>query len=233
VITIAVWSLTKAEIQNNIETLVRRLSGQENLSYQERQSTSDAINAAMMDICLDYGISRWRFMQSDVTATTTASTSYVDLDENVFNVISGTVRIESEDRTLSAWDLEAIYQADPEGDETGVPQRYALDSSGTANTMRMQFWPIPNAAYTVSFVAETIMDEDSVSSFPSWLHAALKDRATQLALRDLGFFQQSMIYAASYQERLKMAKASQGSDAPMAIRRVGTIIKDNIQSRCP
>ena len=207
------------------------MSNQENLTYQEKLITSDAINAAMVDICMDYGISRWRFLQAADTEDTTAGTSYVDLDENIFNIISGTVRIAAENVTLSVWDLEAIYQVDPDADQTGVPKMYALDSSGTAGIIRMQLWPIPNNIYTVAFVAEKIMDEDSVSSFPPWLHTALKDRSMQLALRDLGFFQEAVVYGFSYQERLKMAKDSQGTDAPMVIGRAGAIIRDTLQSR--
>ena len=185
----------------------------------------------MIDICMDYGISRWRFLQAADTEDTTADTSYVDLDENIFNIISGTVRIASENATLAVWDLEAIYQVDPDANETGRPQMYALDSSGTAGIIRMQLWPIPDAVYTIAFVAEKIMDEDSVSSFPPWLHTALKDRSMQLALRDLGFFQEAVVYGLSYQERLKMAKDSQGTDVPMVIRRMGAVISDNLQSR--
>lgn len=230
----AVWSLTKQEIINRIETILRRLTGQETPTYQEKKTISDAINAAIVDLCLDAGISRWRFIQTDKTATTVASQQYVDLDANVFNVVSGTVRIEAEDANLYPASLEFIYGSDPDRDDEDEPIWYAFDSSDDAETLRMVFKPIPDAVFTVSFVAEVIPDEDSISSFPSWVHSCLKDKATENALRDLGLFDASIPFKLSYKKRKDDNKASQGHDSPRHINRVGApIICRGIQSRLP
>jgi len=229
----AAWALTKQELVDRIETLHRRLSGRESPTYQERKLIDDAINAAMHDICLDRGISRWRFIQADDTEATTADTAYVDLDENIFNVINGTVRIESESQVLSPMSLEYNYSSDPDQSDTGVPQYYCFDSSDDVEVMRMRLKPIPDAAYTISFVSESIPDEDSIASFPAWTHACLKDKATENALRDLGFFNEAMPFKQSYEKRKQNNKESQGHDTPIHINRVGAQQKRGLQSRLP
>lgn len=232
-ISIAIWSQTVAKVKTKIVALVRNLSGKSTINYEQRQIVSDAINEAMQDICLDRGVSRWRFLTSAVTADTTASTAYVDLTENVYNVVSGTVRIEAENVILLPASLEYIYQADPNRDYEGCPEYYAFDASDDAETMRLVFRPIPDAVYTVAFVAETIIDEDGISSFPAWMHGMLIDLATSIALRRLGLGDPDF-YERKYKKRKQNAKASQGHDGPMYINRAGVIpYQDNLQSRCP
>ncbi len=218
----AIWSQEVADIKVKIEVLVRRLSGKTNLTYDERQIVSDAINEAMQDICIDRGISRWRFLQTADTEDTTAGTAYVDLDENIFNVISGTVRIASEGKTLSVASIEYIYSTDPKQDSQSCPDYYAFDSSGTPETIRLIFKPIPNAVYTISFIAESIVDEDGISSFPAWMHGAIIDLSTSIALRRLGLGDPAF-YKNEYRERKQNAKESQGGDSAQHINRVNTI----------
>lgn len=227
----AAWSMTKQEIVDGIEILFRRLSGRESPTYLERKTIDNAINAAMHDLCLDRGIGSWRYRQADDTEDTTVDTAYVDLDENIFNVINGTVRIEVENITLSPMSIEYNYSSDPNQDDTGTPDHYCLESSSDAETMRMRLKPIPNAVFTISFVGESIPDEDSISSFPAWTHACLKDKATENALRDLGFFNEAMAFKQSYEKRKQDNKASQGLDVPIHVNRVGVQPRRGIQSR--
>lgn len=187
----------------------------------------------MQDICLDRGISRWRFLQTADTEATTAGTAYVDLDENVFNVISGTVRIPDENVTLEVASIEYIYSTDPDQDEQNRPQYYAFDSSGDPETIRLIFKPIPDAVYTIHFIAESIVDEDGISSFPAWMHGMVIDLATSIALRRLGLGDPEY-YKSKYKERKQNAKSSQGHDGPMHISRVNIIPPEfPIQSRTP
>jgi len=213
---------------------LRRLTGRETVTYQEKKTISDGFNAAIIDLCLDRGISRWRFIQEDLTVDTAANTQYADLDANVFNIVTGTVRIEAEDVSLHSANLESIYTSDPGRDDTGLPEYYALDSSTDPETIRLVFKPTPDAVYTVAFVGESIPDEDSISSFPSWIHACLKDKATENALRDLGLFDASMAFRASYEKRKADNKAAQGFDSPRHIRRAhGTAVYRGLESRLP
>ena len=84
----ALWALTKQEIIDRIETILRRLTDRETPTYQEKKTIEDAINAAIIDLCLDRGISRWRFIQADATVATTAGTQYADLDAKIFNIVT-------------------------------------------------------------------------------------------------------------------------------------------------
>lgn len=144
------------------------------------------------------------------------------------------MRIEAEDANLYPATLEFIYASDPGRDDNGQPIWYALDSSSDPETIRMVFKPIPDAAYTVAFVAESIPDEDSISSFPTWIHACLKDKATENALRDLGLFEASVPFHAAYERRKADNKASQGLDCPQHIRRAhGVNIYRGLESRLP
>lgn len=229
----ALWALTKAEIIRDIEIIFRRLSGREAPTFGEKKVMENALNAAIIDICMDRGISRWRFMQSACTASTTASTAYVDLTANIFNIISNTVRIEAENLILRPASLEFIYASDPDQDNEGTPQYYALDASSDPETIRMHFKPIPDAAYTIDFVGESIPDEDSVSSLPSWAHALLKDKATANALRDLGYIPESTIFEHSYSIRRADQKASQGYDGPIHIRKKSWVVHRGLESRLP
>jgi hypothetical protein len=235
----AVFAHTKQEIVDRIETLLRNLLGRESPTYQERKTIDDAINAAIVDLCLDSGISNWRFLLTDDTEVTTADTAYVDLDENIYNVVSGTVRIEAENATLEPMSLEYNYTTDPDQNDTGQPQFYALESSGDAETMRMVLKPIPNAAYTIAFVGESIPDEDSISTLPAWMHSCLKDKAILNALRDLGLsdrFPGTIAnFTASYEKRKQDNKSSQGHDIPIHINRPYRVprFSRGIQSRLP
>ena len=225
----AVWSQTKAKIQTKIITLFRRLAGT-SPTGNEKTIISDAINEALQKACLDSGVSRWRFIQSDCTATTTSGTEYVDLDENVFNVISGTVRIEGDSANLYESELEALYSSDPGRESTGRPLYYAVDASSDAETIRLRLSPIPDDAYTLDFVAETLIDEDSVSSFPAWMHSMIIDLATSISLKRLALGDPEYYYA-KYKEARADAKASQGTDGPQHVRRVHTIYVGGLESR--
>jgi len=187
----------------------------------------------MQDVCLDRGVSSWRFLQANETENTTASTAYVDLKEYVFNIITGTVRIESEDRTLEPASLEYIYSTDPNRDEENVPEHYALDSSSDPEIIRLALKPIPDGVYTISFVAETIIEEDGISSFPAWMHGAIIDLATSIALRRLGLGEPDF-YEQKYNKRKQNAKESQGLDCPQYVNRVNFEPPDiPLQSRTP
>lgn len=234
----AAWSLTKQEIVDGIENLLRRLTGKESPSYQDRKTIDNAFNAALTDLCMDKGISHWRFLQAADTEDTVAATAYVDLDENIFNVISGTVRIEADNVTLSPMSIEYNYSQDPDQNDTGRPELYALSSSTDAETMRMILKPIPDAVYTISFMGESVPDEDSISSFPVWTHACLKDKATINALIDLGMADRAAITIAalvdSYEKRKQNNKASQGHDIPRHINRPFSVHHGgSLESRCP
>jgi len=227
----AVWSLTKAQMVDRIETLYKRISGEPIVSYYQKRIMDDAINAALQDVCLDYSVSRWRFLLSDATATCTAGTGYVDLTANIFKVVAGTVRIEAEDARLSEKDLEWLSGMDPDRSVSGTPCYYALDASADPDQIRLQLYPTPDSAYTIAFTAETLVDQDATSSFPAWMHSALLDKSKENALRDLGLPNDSLIFERSYEKRLQNAKTANRPDGPECVQRVTSTVISNIQQR--
>jgi hypothetical protein len=230
----AIWSLTKAKILNHIETLLRRLTGQDVTTSLEKKIIGDAFNAALVDLCMDAGISSWRFMESEESVNTAAGTKYVDLSENVYNIKTGTVRIGDETALLTAAPIESITIADPGEESSGLPRYYAITASDDAETMRMILYPIPDAVYTISLIAETIPDEDAISGLPAWTHACLKDKATENALRDLGLAEAGLPFRSSYESRKQNAKDHQGHDGPSYINRLaGNYYYHNPEDRCP
>lgn len=198
--------------------LVRRLSGKEVITYLEHTAIDNAISAAIIDIQTDIGSPNWKFNRQSLTATVTSGTNYIDLPTNVTNVVSGTVILDSDDTIFSTTDLEGFKQLDDE--ETGSPYIYCLDANGATN-IRMYLYPIPDANDTIRYVAETVSNTDAATDIPTWMHALLKDKATENALRDLGFPVQWQPFAQSYNLRCKQYKEHQSDNTPSYIGRSG------------
>jgi len=230
----AIWSRTKSELQRLIESSVR--SGRKNvatLTANDRFTIFNAINEAIVDIAIERGIDAPTPIVTDTTATTTASTNYVDLDSAVIGVKDGTVRIVAHDQILSRFEgaMESFYAGDPGEDvSSSWPRWYCLGTNGSG-AFRMFFRNIPDAAYTINLNVETMPDEDSVSSFPGWYHGALRSLATSIALENLGL--PIGTHQQRYADRMKnIANKARGYDGPIHIpMRTSTVRKIDFQAR--
>lgn len=215
----AKYSLTISELRERIKVIVRRLSGVTILSRQQIIAIGDAINEAIIDLSTERATDI-KVITTDTTVTTTASQNYVDLASGVIGVSSGTVRIISERVILSRIDLDQFYALDVEETATGVPTVYAIDSSGTADVIRMRLRDIPNSAYTINMTVSTIPDEDSISTISSYVHGMLASLSTSIALESLGFPIEAAPYQRRYDERLKNFVSQQrGDSGPVHIKR--------------
>jgi len=226
----SIWTTTKRNMVNRIETLIKRLQDSDEVSYGERLVISDAINEAMIDMCMDYKVDHWRFLQTDATVATVADQGYVDLDSGVFNVVPGTVRI-GNDKVLLGTGLNQLFDADPELTVTGKPNTYFLDGSAAADQIRLALWPKPDAVYTMKFKAETIVEAEDISAFPNTLLGALSDKSREISLRNLGFDQNALSFGRSYRDRLMNFKGNSGSNAPRNIQRRQNVRSEQLQSR--
>jgi len=202
------WSTTKAKMQQRIEGMVSRRTGESTLSYVEKLIVSDAINTAMVEICTQSGLGMNHPRFDDITATTTASTNYVDLSADVLSIVEGTVRIEAESTRLSSMSLSDFYAIDPGEDATGTPTLYCLSYSGT--TPRLFLRDTPDAVYTIAMTTKKIVDENSISSFPNWFHPMLKSLATATALGDLNL--DPTLHYGQYKKQLQDVKDTMGGD---------------------
>lgn len=210
----ATWSLSKAGILRQIEMLVRRMTGQSVLTSIESTTISNAFNEAIVDISSERSITGSPFLRTDTTVTTTASQNYTDMSAGIVTVVHDTVRIAAEDQMLERIELSDFYALDPGEDATGLPSFYTIDYSGTA--MRILWRVTPDAAYTVGMNVITIPDEDSISSFPGWMHGMLRALATALSLENLGL--NSVIHRTQYEEKLRNARELQrGYTGPVHI----------------
>lgn len=212
----AIWDRTKNELQRHIETTVRTMrKGVAIITAEERFTIFGAINEAIIDIALERSIDAPKAITSDTTATTTASTAYVDLASTIINVVDGTVRITAEDQILTRMSIAEFYAFDVGEDITGLPYLYALDTNGSG-ALRLLLRPTPDAVYTIAYKAESMPDEDEVSQFPGWYHGLLRSLATALALENLGI--NSVAQRFQYEEKLKNIRDKQrGFSGPIHI----------------
>ncbi len=215
----AKYSLTISELKERIKVIVRRLSGATILTRQQIITIGDAINEAVIDLSTERATDI-KVITTDTTVTTIANQNYVDLASGVIGVSSGTVRIISERVILTRIDLDQFYALDVEESATGVPSVYAIDSSGTADVIRMRLRDIPDSAYTINMTVSTIPDEDSISTISSYVHGMLASLSTSIALESLGFPIEGQAYQARYNERLKNFVSQQrGDSGPVHIRK--------------
>lgn len=212
------WSITKANIINTIENLVRRFSKTEQLGYRDYHVINDAINGCLVSMSIDRGGDVLKCITDDVTVTTTAGTNYVDLEANVINVVDGTVRIAAEGYILSRINVDDFYALDTKEESTGKPTCYAIDYSGSATRLLLR--SIPDATYTIALKVEEIPDLDSVSTLPGWMHDTLIDGCIYKALHRLGFINESMSYRAAFEDSMKNVRDKQrGSSGAIYMRR--------------
>ena len=202
------WTTTKAQIQQRIESMVSRRTGDSALSFVEKLIISDAVNSALIEICTQTGISHLGPVIEDTTADTTANTNYVDLDSSVVSIVEGTVRIEAEDARLSSMSLSDFYAIDPGEDATGMPSLYCLSSSDT--TPRLLLRDTPDASYTIALTVKKIVDENSISSFPGWMHPLLRTLSIANAFSDLNL--NPTIHMIKYKKLLADVKDTIGGD---------------------
>lgn len=215
----AKYSLTISELRERIKVIVRRLSGSLTLTRQQVITINDSMNEAIIDMSTERATDI-KVVTSDVTVTTTANQNYVDLASGVIGVTNGTVRIIAERVILSRIDLDQFYGIDVQEDSTGVPSVYAIDSSGTADVIRMRLRDIPNTAYTINMTVSTIPDDDSISTMSSYMHGMLASLSTSIALESLGFPIEAAPYQRRYEERLKNFVSQQrGDGGPVHIRK--------------
>lgn len=222
----SVFALTKAQIKQRIETLVRRLKNGD-LTYLERELIDDAIELAAVDMCGDYHVNRFDFAQRVETATTVAGNDTITIAcaDDTWSPLSirnaGFVIVDPP-TSLSPMTPESAITLALLATDTGLPKYYSVSRTTTSSdTMTIKLIPTPDKVYSIKITLNTIIDADAASDFPVFMLGAFKDKATENALRDLGHLNESMAYAASYDRRL--ASVSGNYDGPQFIPRTGYI----------
>jgi len=225
---------TVNDIKTEVEVLNRNVTGRKQLTATE----ADIVYGSIIDsyqLCLmEYGVANFKFAEYDVTATTVSGQNYVDLDEYVYRVVPGTVRITSEGIVLSLIDEPAIYGIDPDADDTGPPESYAYaNKEGSPNYIRLFLWPIPDSAYTINLKVLK-MPTDTPTNFPTFLTGAIKHKAKALSCLGLGIPQFMPMFNRVYEDFIEKVKDGYEGDGARHIQRHFSIpITRGIQGRLP
>ena len=209
---------TVNEIVSEIQQLLRNVTGRQELAAMERDVIQSAIIDAYQFVLLEYGITRFRFDEVETTLTTVADQNYVDLDEYIYGVKGGSVRIPSERVNLGIIDEAKIYNVDPGADYTGIPYAYAYGSSGDPNVLRVILYPIPDAVYTINLKAYKY-PTDVMTEFPIDLMSAIKNKSKSLACLGLGLPQLQPGFDRAYEAMIERIKDGYDGDEPKHVQK--------------
>ena len=209
---------TVNDIKTETEALVRNITGKEKLTAVEVDIVYSSIIDAYQYAIQEYGVDTFMFHQASETQATTSGTSYIELTEYVYKVVSGSVRIKAENQTLSLIDELAIFQTDPNLDETGCPTHYAYTNSDDPNIVRLSLWPLPDAAYSIEMKVLKF-PTDVLTNFPTHLQSAIKNKAKGLAVMGLGLGQLKPQFDSAYEEIMAKIKDGYNDDGPRHIGR--------------
>jgi len=217
-------------IKTEMEALYRNVTGKKAFTAIEADIVYSAIIDAYQFVMLEYGVDTFKFIEEADTVTCTAGTSYVDLDEYVYKVVNGSVRIAALGVNLGLINEIAIFQSDPALEATGVPSAYAYTNSDDVNVVRLALWPIPDSAYVIS-LRQLKYPTDAITSFPAQLMSAIKNKAKGLAAMGLGIGQLKIQFDMAYEEIIAKIKDGYNYDGPRHVGRLlgapRTIIRED------
>ncbi len=210
---------TVNDIKTEMETLYRNITGKPSFSASETDIVYSAIVDAYQKVITEYGVANFRFHKEDDTKTTTSGTNYVDLDEYVFRIVPGSVRIPAEYTNLTLIDEVAIFAIDPNDEQTGPPTSYAYKNSTDPNIIRMRLWPTPDAAYVISLQGLQY-PTDVMTKFPTDLMAAIKNKAKALSCLGLGLLQYKLGFDSEYEQSIAQVKDGYDNDGPKHVQKI-------------
>lgn len=196
---------TNNDILNEVAILYRNIAGKDQLTAGEHDVVNSAIVDAYQVALLEYGVEDFKFHEEDVTSDTTAGTNYINLDEYIFRIVPGSVRIPAEHQNLGLIDEQAIFLADPKDEVTGLPDSYSYKNSGDPNIVRVRLYPTPDAIYTVSLKVLKF-PTDVITNFPTHLMAAIKNKAKALSCLGLGLFNAKPSFDNEYEKQMAQIK---------------------------
>ena len=209
---------TVNDIVAETQQLHRNVTGRETMTAAEVDIVRSSIVDAYQLVLLEYGVATFTFHEQSLDVVTVAGQDYVDLDEYVFRVVTGTARIVDREVCLGLIDEENIYQSDPGANAEGIPYAYAYTGSDDPNIVRLTLWPIPDAVYTISMKVLKL-PEDVITNFPTTLMSAIKNKAKQLAVIALGMPAHAGSFKGLYEEVIAKIKDGYDGDGPRHVQR--------------
>lgn len=204
---------TVNDIKTEIEILVRNMTGRNQLTAGETDVVYSAIVDAYQFVILEYGVSVFKFQETELEVNTVAGQNYVDLDAYIYRVITGTVKIPDLESILVLLDEEKIHMNDPGATQTGTPYMYAYIGSGDPDKIRLILWPTPDAAVTITMQVLKY-PTDVITEFPAALMSAIKNQAKSLACLGLGLPQLQPGFDRAYEKIIAKLKDGFDGDSP-------------------
>jgi hypothetical protein len=224
---------TVNDILSETLQLYRNVTGRQTMTAVETDIVLSSVIDAYQLVLLEYGVATFTFHEQTFEIDTVPGQDFVDLEEFVFRVVTGTVRIIDRTTSLGLIDEEKIYQADPGADADGIPYAYAYTGSDDPNVMRLTLWPIPDQAYTLTMKVLKL-PTDTITNFPTTLMSAIKNKAKELAVVSLGMPQLKGSFRALYEEVIAKIKDGYDGDGPRHVqRRQFTESYRSIEERIP
>jgi hypothetical protein len=224
---------TVNDIVSEMQQLHRNITGRQTMTAVEVDIVRSSIVDAYQLVLLEYGVATFTFHEQTFEVDTVAGQDFIDLDEFVFRVITGTARIIDETVSLGLIDEETIYQSDPGAKAEGIPFAYAYTGSDDPNIVRLTLWPIPDKAYTITMKVLKL-PTDVITNFPTTLMSAIKNKAKQLAVIGLGMPQHAGSFMGLYEEVIAKIKDGYDGDGPRHVqRRQFSEVYRSIEGRIP
>lgn len=196
---------TANSIRSEMETLYKNITGKPSFSAGEADIVNGAIVDAYQRVITEYGVTDFRFHKQDVTKTTTSGTNFVDLEEYIYRIVPGSVCIPAGLINLILIDEVAIFNIDPNDEQTGPPTAYAYKNSTDPNIIRMRLWPTPDAAYIINLQVLQF-PTDVITNFPTDLMAAIKNKAKALSCLGFGLGQYKLGFDSEYEQSIAQIK---------------------------
>lgn len=222
---------TVNDIQSEIEVLYRNITGRNSFTAGERDIVYGCIIDAFLIVLLEYGIDNFKFREVDIEEDTTSGTNYIDLDEYIYKIIPGSVRIPASNSTLGIIDEVEIFQIDPNDEASGEPYAYSYKSSTDPNIMRLRLYPTPNAVFTLAMKVLKF-PTDVATNFPIHLMNVIKAKAKALACMHLGVIQYKLAFDEEYKAAIINIRNGFDNDQPKHINRTyRTSVHRSINSR--
>lgn len=208
---------TVNDVLNETRTLHRNLTGKEQLTAAEDDIVNSAIVDSYQQVLLEHGIEDFKFHEQDFTVTCVAGTNYVELDEYMFRIVPGSMRIPSEEQMLTLLNEAEIFDIDPNDEQTGLPTVFAYKNSGDPNVVRVRLYPNPDQAYVVAGKGLQL-PTDVITNFPTHLMGPIKNKAKELSAVGLGLFNAAIPFRAIYEEQMAKIKSIY-NDSPQHVAR--------------
>lgn len=209
---------TVDDIKSEMEILYRNITGKPSFTAGDADIVYGSIIDAYQRVLREYGIVQFRFQIIEDTLDTVSGQNYVDLDEYVFKIQKGSVRIPAQDQVLGLIDEVTIFQGDPRDEVTGVPTSYAYKNSTDPNIIRVRLYPTPDAVYTI-YLNQFIYPTDVMTNFPTDLVSAIKFKAKALSCLGLGIGNYQPGFDREYEIAINQVKDGYDDDGPKHVGR--------------